>query len=45
MECQKLQELEGLLIAGQCTAPYTGVVIASLTGCQAIKLMCREENK
>ena len=32
-------------MAGQCTAPYTGVVIASLTGRQAIQLMCREENK
>ena len=40
-----LPGLDGLRMIGQWTAPYTGVVIAALTGRQAIQLMCREENR
>ncbi len=42
---RKLPGLEGLWMVGQWTAPYTGVVIAALTGRQAIELMCKEEHK
>lgn len=38
-----LPELDGLRMIGQWTAPYTGVVIASLTGRQVIQLICMEE--
>jgi phytoene dehydrogenase-like protein len=37
--------LEGLRMIGQWTAPYTGVVMAALTGRQAIQLMCKEEGR
>ena len=40
-----LPGLEGLNMIGQWTAPYTGVVIASLTGRQVIQLMCKKEKK
>ncbi len=40
-----LPGLKGLRMIGQWTAPYTGVVIAALTGRQAIQLMCKEIRK
>jgi phytoene dehydrogenase-like protein len=40
-----LPGLEGLQMVGQWTAPYTGVVLASMSGRQAIQLTCREEGK
>lgn len=40
-----LPGLEGLQMVGQWTAPYTGVVLASLSGRQAIQLTCREEGR
>lgn len=42
---RSLPGLDGLRMIGQWTAPYTGVVIAALTGRQAIQLMCKEEHK
>lgn len=41
----KLPGLKGLYTSGQWTAPYTGTVIAALTGRQAIQLMCKEDGK
>jgi len=40
-----LPGLEGLFMAGQWTAPYTGKVIAALSGRQIIELMCRREGR
>jgi phytoene dehydrogenase-like protein len=40
-----LPGLEGLRMVGQWTAPFTGTVIAALTGRQVIQLMCREEGR
>jgi hypothetical protein len=40
-----LPGLGGLRMMGQWTAPYTGVVMAALTGRQAIHLMCREDGR
>ena len=40
-----LPGLEGLHMAGQWTAPFTGTVIAAMSGRQIIQLMCREESK
>jgi phytoene dehydrogenase-like protein len=40
-----LPGLEGLFMAGQWTAPYTGTVIAALSGRQIIELMCRREGR
>lgn len=40
-----LPGLEGLQMVGQWTAPYTGVVLASMSGRQAIQLTCREEGR
>jgi hypothetical protein len=40
-----LPGLEGLFMAGQWTAPYTGTVIAALTGRQIIQLMCLKEGR
>ncbi len=37
--------LGGLYTSGQWTAPFTGTVIAAMTGRQAIELMCREEGR
>jgi phytoene dehydrogenase-like protein len=37
--------LPGLYMAGQWTAPFTGTVIAALTGRQAVQLLCRAEKK
>jgi phytoene dehydrogenase-like protein len=42
---RSLPGLEGLNMAGQWTAPFTGTVIAALSGRQIIQLMCREEGK
>ena len=39
---RSLPGLEGLYMAGQWTAPYTGTVIAALSGRQIIELMCRK---
>lgn len=40
-----LPGLRGLSMIGQWTAPYTGVVIAALTGRQVIQLMCKKEHR
>ncbi len=40
-----LPGLEGLHLAGQWTAPFTGTVIAAMTGRQVIQLMCKKEGK
>jgi len=42
---RSLPGLDGLLMAGQWTAPFTGTVIASLSGRQLIQLMCKKEGK
>lgn len=42
---RKLPGLEGLWMAGQWTAPFTGTVVAALTGRQVIELMCSEDGK
>ncbi len=42
---RKLPGLEGLWMAGQWTAPFTGTVMAALTGRQVIQLMCHEEQR
>lgn len=39
----QLQGLENLFTAGQWNAPYTGTVIAALSGRQAIELICHKE--
>jgi phytoene dehydrogenase-like protein len=41
----RLPGLDNLYTAGQWTGPYTGTVIAALSGRQAIQLICREEKK
>jgi hypothetical protein len=38
-----LPGLKGLKMAGQWTMPFTGTVMAALTGRQAIQLICREK--
>lgn len=40
-----LPGLEGLHMAGQWTVPFSGTVIAALTGRQVIQLICRKEKK
>jgi len=40
-----LPGLMGLQMVGQWTAPFTGTVLSTLSGRQAIQLMCREEGK
>jgi hypothetical protein len=40
-----LPGLEGLHLAGQWTAPFTGTVLAAMTGRQIIHLMCKKEGK
>jgi len=40
-----LPGLEGLQMVGQWTAPYTGVVLSSMSGRQAIQLTCKEEGR
>lgn len=42
---RKLPGLIGLYMAGQWTAPYTGTVIAALSGRQVIQFLCRKERK
>jgi phytoene dehydrogenase-like protein len=40
-----LPGLEALYMAGQWTSPYTGTVIAALSGRQIIQLLCRKDGK
>lgn len=40
-----LPGLPGLYMAGQWTAPFTGTVIAALTGRQAVQLLCKADRK
>jgi phytoene dehydrogenase-like protein len=40
-----LPGLEGLQMVGQWTGPFMGTVVSSVSGRQAIQLMCREEGK
>jgi len=42
---RSLPGLAGLRMAGQWTAPFTGTVLAALTGRQAIELLCRQDRK
>jgi phytoene dehydrogenase-like protein len=42
---RSLPGLEGLNMAGQWTAPFTGTVIAAMSGRQIIQLMCKKEGK
>ena len=42
---RSLPGLEGLHMIGQWTAPFTGTVLAALTGRQAIQLMCIKDNR
>jgi phytoene dehydrogenase-like protein len=40
-----LPGLQGLQMVGQWTMPFTGTVMAALSGRQAVELFCREEGK
>ena len=40
-----LPGLDGLQMAGQWTAPFTGTVVSSVSGRQAIQMLCREEGR
>jgi phytoene dehydrogenase-like protein len=40
-----LPGLDGLHMVGQWTAPFTGTIIAALSGRQVIQLMCRKDRK
>jgi phytoene dehydrogenase-like protein len=40
-----LPGLSGLWTAGQWTAPYTGTVIAALSGRQVVQLLCRQDRR
>ena len=40
-----LPGLNALYMAGQWTAPYTGTVIAALSGRQAVEILCKREGK
>lgn len=40
-----LPGLDGLYMAGQWTAPFTGTVIAALSGRQVIQIMCRKDGR
>jgi phytoene dehydrogenase-like protein len=42
---RSLPGLEGLHMVGQWTAPFTGTIIAALSGRQTVQLMCRKEGK
>ena len=42
---RKLPGLEGLQMVGQWTMPFTGTVMAALSGRQAIQLLCSEEGR
>ncbi len=35
----------GAGMAGQWTAPFTGTVIAALTGRQVVQLLCRQDRR
>lgn len=37
--------LSGLYMIGQWTAPFTGTVMAALSGRQAIQMICNQEGK
>lgn len=41
----RLPGLDNLFMAGQWTGPYTGTVIAALSGRQAIQLICHDNKK
>ncbi len=40
-----LPGLDGLYMVGQWTAPFTGTVIAALSGRQAVQIMCKKDGK
>jgi phytoene dehydrogenase-like protein len=40
-----LPGLDSLYMAGQWTAPFTGTVIAALTGRQVVELLCRQDRR
>lgn len=41
----RIPGLDNLFTAGQWTAPYTGTVLAALSGRQAVELMCKGEKQ
>jgi len=41
---RSLPGLKGLWMAGQWTAPFTGTVMAALSGRQIVQLMCKNDN-
>ncbi|MFZ0280158.1 MAG: hypothetical protein WAL29_00805 [Bacteroidales bacterium] len=40
-----LPGLDGLYLAGQWTTPFSGTVMAAVSGRQVIQLMCKKEGK
>lgn len=42
---RRLPGLEGLWMVGQWTAPFTGTILAALTGRQAVDLICKEDGR
>jgi phytoene dehydrogenase-like protein len=42
---RSLEGLEGLYTVGQWTAPFTGTVMAALTGRQLIQILCAKEGR
>jgi hypothetical protein len=42
---RSLPGLDGLFMAGQWTAPYTGTIIAAISGRQVIQFLCSKEKK
>ncbi len=42
---RNLPGLAGLHMAGQWTAPFTGTVLAALTGRQVVELLCRQDHR
>lgn len=42
---RELPGLSGLMMAGQWTAPFTGTVIAAVSGRQVVQLMCHREKR
>ena len=42
---RSLPGLEGLYTVGQWTAPYTGTVMAAMSGRQLIEILCRKERR
>jgi hypothetical protein len=41
---RSVPNLGGLYLAGQWTSPYTGTVMAALSGRQIIEIMCKNDH-